>query len=264
MPAMKEKPRAKPEERSAAILQAALEEFTQEGYAATRMENIAARAGVTKGLIYFYYKSKQDLFEAMFRECIRDRIRGNLLDADPAQSMASHLARGLANVYRNLMDAPFFGQIARLLLMEGHRFPDLHAYYYREVFNPILSILRGFLEEGVRRGEWRAEAVPEYHHILVAPCIMFVLWKLSFGQYTALDRDRYCRDHQRALLRSLGLGEEAVETALDVATHKAAGLTSRTEAEAPALSPDPVPVRRAFTARAALRRRPAARRSAGT
>ncbi len=126
---MKKASRARPEVRSTAILQAALEEFAQEGYAAARMENIAARAGVTKGLIYFYYKNKQALFEAMFSECIREPLRGNLLDTDPARSMASHLARGLFNVYHNLMDAPFFGQLARLILLEGHRFPEIHAYY---------------------------------------------------------------------------------------------------------------------------------------
>lgn len=157
--------------------------FAQEGYAAARMENIAARAGVTKGLIYFYYKNKQALFEAMFSECIREPLRGNLLDTDPARSMASHLARGLFNIYHNLMDAPFFGQLARLILLEGHRFPEIHAYYYREVLTPIMDILRGFLDEGVRRGEWKAEVVPEFLHILLAPGILFALWRLSLGQY---------------------------------------------------------------------------------
>lgn len=263
---MKETPRARPEDRSAAILQAALEEFTQEGYAATRMESIAARAGVTKGLIYFYYKNKQDLFEAMFRHCIRDPLRGNLLDTDPAQSMASHLARGLFNVYHNLMAAPFFGQLVRLILMEGHRFPEIHAYYYREVLQPILGILRGFLEEGVRRGEWKAEAVPEFPHILVAPCIMFVLWRLSFSRYMALDLERYCRSHQRALLRSLGLDKNAVETALLAADQKTATSKNDTDPEQISLSAlsSPVPVRRTFTARANLRRRPAPRRHGGT
>lgn len=259
---MKETPRVKPEDRSAAILQAALEEFTQEGYAAARMESIAARAGVTKGLIYFYYKNKQDIFEAMFRECIRDRLKDKLPDTDPARSMASHLARGLAAVYHGLADAPFFGQLARLIIMDGHRFPDIHAAYYREVLNPIMELLRGFLDEGVRRGEWKAEAVPEFLPILVAPCITYVLGRMSFGQYKDMDLTRYCREHQRVLLRSLGLDEEAVETALDQATQKAPG-TNGPEAVGGPLPSSPAPLRRTFTSRAVRRRRPATRRNGG-
>ncbi len=261
---MKKASRARPEVRSAAILQAALEEFAQEGYAAARMENIAARAGVTKGLIYFYYKNKQALFEAMFSECIREPLRGNLLDTDPARSMASHLARGLFNIYHNLMDASFFGQLARLILLEGHRFPEIHAYYYREVLTPIMDILRGFLDEGVRRGEWKAEVVPEFLHILLAPGILFALWRLSLGQYKNLDLERYCREHQRSLLRSLGLDEAAVETALSVA----ASSPVRTDPDVeppyfPSTPPSsPTLTRRTFTARAALRRRPGGHRPA--
>lgn len=263
--------RARPEERSAAILQAAFEEFAQEGFAAARMESIAARAGVTKGLIYFYYKNKQELFEAVFRQCVKEPFHGTLLDVDPAESMASHLARVLSTLYHQLMNTPFFAQLARLILIEGQRFPEIHAYYYREIVQPGMDVLHNLLEEGARRGEWKETAIPEFIQTMVAPCIMFVLWRMALNQYRAVDMERYCRDHQRVLLRSLGLHDQAVEDALVLAarklTEKPAGHAHRTpsgperknagdtDGVAVQLVPPPM-ARRPFMARAMLRRRP--------
>lgn len=264
--------RARPEERSAAILQAAFEEFAQEGFAAARMESIAARAGVTKGLIYFYYKNKQELFEAVFRQCVKEPFHGTLLDVDPAESMASHLARVLSSLYHQLMNTPFFAQLVRLILLEGKRFPEIHAYYYREIVQPGMDVLHALLEEGARRGEWKETAIPEFIQTMVAPCIMFVLWRMALNQYKAVDVERYCQDHQRVLLRSLGLNEQAVKDAMVLAARK---LPEKTAGNAHSASSGPVRknardadsadlvklttppmARRSFTARATLRRRP--------
>lgn len=260
--------RFRPEDRSSAILKAAFSEFTREGYAAARMESIAVRAGVTKGLIYFYYKNKQELFEAVFRECVKKPFHGPLLDMDPAESMASHLARVLATLYHQLVDTPFFAQLARLILMEGQRFPEMHAYYYREIIQPTMDLLHDLLEEGARRGEWKKAAVPEFTHMLMAPCILFVLWRMTLNQYMSVDLEHYCREHQRTMLRSLGLTEQATEDALRQAARKAAenphGLLGSPDAGEPcavcrtdAVKQREAQVgRRAFVARAALRRRP--------
>lgn len=209
-------------DRSAAILRAASEIFAEEGYAAARMEAIAARAGVTKGLIYFYFKNKMDLFEAVFRESVRKPVQGVLVRVNPAESMASHLAHVLSEIYEQFVATPFFSQLVRLMALEGGKFPELRSCYFREVIRPLLGILNDLAEEGARRGEWKREALPAYPHTLLAPVILFGLWRGTFQEDMPLDSARYCRDHQKAMLRALGLDEEAVNAALSLADRKRA------------------------------------------
>ncbi len=196
-----------PDDRSAAILRAAFEVFTAEGFASARMEDIAARARITKGLIYFYYKNKQELFEATLEEYIRKPILNALFEADPAESMAQRLERVLDEFYSALAASEFFGKLVRLVLMEGQRFPALHESYFRRMLEPTLRLVRECLEEGARRGEWRREAVPEFTQILLAPCILFGAWNLAFARYQSLDAAAYIRDHKASLMRSLGVSQ---------------------------------------------------------
>ena len=216
-----------PEGRSAAILKAALETFAEEGYAAARMEDIAGKAGITKGLIYFYYKNKQELFEAVLEGYIRVPARNAILAAKPSESMACHVIHILAAFYRNLMasGASYVKMLLRILLFEGHRFPGARQAYYRSVMEPVSSLVRDCLMEGTRRGEWKKDAVPRYIQLLFAPCIFVPFWQISMEQYHHLDWEIYAHYHARFLLRSLGLAEDAVEEAMAQAARRQPDVT---------------------------------------
>lgn len=205
------------EDRSTALIKAAFDVFSTEGYAAARMEDIAIRAGVTKGLIYFYYKNKLELFEAVIGEYVKKPLHGIILDVDPAQSMASHLVRILDDLYNKQLVSPFMSKMIRLILMEGHRFPQVQTYYFNEIMQSTMKIIHECLNEGRRRGEWTQEAVPQFIQIIMAPCIVFALWKVEFAKYNAIDTMQYAKEHQESLLRSLGLTPTAVEDALAAA-----------------------------------------------
>lgn len=209
--------RPKVEDRSTDILYAAFAEFTKCGYVATRMENIAKRAGITKGLIYFYFKNKEDLFIAAFQECIKKPVINTITGIRPAESMASHIARVINNLYNSFVDAPFFPSMIRLILLEGQNFPELREHYLKDIVHPIINALRSLLEEGARRCEWTTESIPEFMHIIMSPAILFVLWKNTFQEFQPLDVNRYLYDHQKMLLRSLGLDDARIAAALAVA-----------------------------------------------
>lgn len=213
----RETSRLKVEDRSADILQAAFAEFTECGYVATRMENIATRAGITKGLIYFYFKNKQDLFMAAFQECIKKPVINTMTNMRPSESMASHVVRVINNIYSAFIDAPFFINMVRLVLLEGQRFPELREGYLNSVVKPIIDALRSLMEEGARRGEWSKEAIPEFTHILMSPALFFAFWKTAFQEFQPLDTELYLREHQKVLLRSLGLDDAQIASAIAVA-----------------------------------------------
>ena len=126
-------------ERPAAILQAALEEFSAKGFAATRLDDVAARAGITKGTIYLYFPSKEDLFVATLREKVRpilDHLR--ILAADPDMSAMEVLRNHVALVADHVVEDGCGRDIMRILLAEGHRFPAVVDHWSAEILNPIM------------------------------------------------------------------------------------------------------------------------------
>ncbi len=200
------------EDRSAAIVAAAFQVFARSGYAAARMEEIAELAGVTKGLIYFYFENKEALFKAVIRNHLFENIhtRMDLLEINPSRSMASHLMQALALISRVLDERnnPLVPGVLRLLLTEGQRFADLQRFHYQEVMQPIMGRFRHILEEGARRGEWQQERVPPFIQMVVGPMVIRLIWNMVFGASDHLDEAAYLRSYQICLLQMLGVTAE--------------------------------------------------------
>lgn len=145
--------RRMPEERPQQIIHAALEEFAQHGLDGAKLDDIAQRAGVSKGTIYLYFPNKEELF----REMIRSTVVAELVKAErlpPANSAASQLT-GFLEGYWRFLRTPAFATIYALVLGELHNFPDLAEFYTREVVMRASRLVSGIIQRGIDTGEFR-------------------------------------------------------------------------------------------------------------
>ncbi len=196
--------RRRKEARPAEILSAALASFAERGFAATRLDDVAARAGVTKGTLYLYFRSKEDLFKAVVRQELVPNIeRAEAMIADStAPSLA--LLEQLVRLFSGIMQSPL-SAIPKLVLTEAGNFPDLARFYLEEVVNRGKTLIRGLLERGIRAGELRPIDTESAVMCVIAPLLLGALWRHSFERHAGvpLDIDALCRTHLDLLRRGL-------------------------------------------------------------
>jgi TetR/AcrR family transcriptional regulator len=168
---------ARPQE----LLDAAMTLFVEKGFAATRTDEVALRAGVSKGTLYLYFPSKEDLLKAVIAQQLSERIaEGAAMAAGHAGSIAVLLRTMLADWWTQLYDSPAAG-VFKLVITEVRNFPEIAEYYQREVVARAHEVLGGVLREGMARGEFRAVPVDAAVHSLLFPLIMLCLHKHSLG-----------------------------------------------------------------------------------
>jgi AcrR family transcriptional regulator len=140
-------------ERRGAIIEAAMDEFIARGFAATRLDDIAKRAGVAKGTIYLHFKDKESMFEELIRTAIVPMI--SRLWGTPPQPGASvrDMVEGFAKTFIEEVATTRRGDLVRLVVAEGPRFPKVADFYYREVVSRGLAGMRALIELGIARGE---------------------------------------------------------------------------------------------------------------
>ena len=189
--------------RELEILEAAFEEFAARGYAATRLEDVARRAGVAKGLPNFYFETKEALFKAALRRFVLPdwgALEAQLQRSD--NSVAS--LRGLiAMAYERLVGNPRAHQMLRLLIAEAPRFPELTEFYYAQIIQRAIGLLGKLLIRGVERGEIRAGPVLDYPQAIVGPAILAVVWQLLLAERRPLDLARFLEAHLDLVLHGL-------------------------------------------------------------
>jgi len=179
------KPRAKrrmrrKEARPGELLAAALELFVERGYAATRLEDVAARAGVSKGTLYLYYSGKDDLFRAVVRGGILPAIAEAETLAGSFTGSASELLRTVVSGIRgSVADSPLSG-IPKLIIAESRNFPDLARFYYDEVICRGFGVMSAILERGIEQGEFRRLDIEPAARAMMAPLLLLMLWRHSF------------------------------------------------------------------------------------
>ena len=187
-------------ERQEQILAAALEEFGANGYAATRLEDVAKRAGIAKGTIYLYFRDKERLFRAVVRTLIRKRI--DALTGTLSGSAEELLREMLSQMYRVVRNAKA-RSIVRMLIAESGKFPQLADIYHREVIGRGLNRVRRVLKKGAATGEFRQTKAAQFPQILVAPGVLAIMWQLLHGERHRLDLDAYSKAHLEFVLDSL-------------------------------------------------------------
>ena len=191
------------EDRPAEITEAAMNAFAEKGFAATKVEDVAKRAGVSKGLLYLYFKTKEDLFKAVIRSFISPKIDALTLTVEESELSAEAFLRGpFLDLARSIPNSPA-RILARLLISEGPKHPDLLEWYWENVVSKGLDAIRTVIRRGVESGELRQSALDDFPYILAAPVVFSVLWKILFEQHDNLDTDRFIEEHLEIVLHRI-------------------------------------------------------------
>jgi AcrR family transcriptional regulator len=202
-PDLKKRARRKAE-RPAEILDAAFEEFVKNGYAATRLEDVAARAGVTKGTIYFYFQTKERVFDEMIRHVSRSFFPEIESYAGSLQgSYTSRLHALFVFVYGRIAEDRASRETLRFLISEGIRFPDLVDRHYEEFVSPAIDQFRKLIDAGITAGEFRSSPAVEFTEIIISPALLLSLWSLLFGTRKKIDVPTFTEASFDLLMRGL-------------------------------------------------------------
>ncbi|MEP7058454.1 MAG: TetR/AcrR family transcriptional regulator [Caldimonas sp.] len=176
-PGRQRRKEARPQE----LLDAALDLFVEKGFAATRSEEVAMRAGVAKGTLYLYYPSKEDLLKAVVRHNVVNRIvEGADLIRQYDGDTSGLLAKVLRLWWERVGETPASG-ILKLMMSEARNFPEIAQFYVDEVIKPSHAMLAQLLQRGIDRGEFRQVVVDDAVHALVTPLLFLVMNKHSLG-----------------------------------------------------------------------------------
>jgi AcrR family transcriptional regulator len=195
------------EDRPAEITRAALETFAENGYAATRVEEVAKRAGVSKGLLYLYFKTKEELFKAVIRSAVVPRIDALITAiADTGLSAEEFLRGPFLTFIKKLPDSPA-RVVVRLMIAEGPRYPDLTEYYCEQVVSGGMGALRQLIERGIEAGEFRKSSLSDFPQLLFAPALMSMIWKGLFQKHIPIDSDRLLETHIELVLRAIRVSD---------------------------------------------------------
>jgi len=190
------------EDRPQEIADAAFKMFAEKGYAATRIDDVAKRAGVSKGLTYLYYKTKEDLFKAVVKNVVIRRVDSLIGNVESTTLSSEEFLRGpLLDFMRKVPGSPI-AIVIRLLISEGPRHPDLVNYYYENVVARGLEAIRQFVARGVERGEFRREALDHQPHLFLAPMMLSMIWRLVFTD-KPLDTDQLMESQVELLLAEM-------------------------------------------------------------
>ncbi len=202
-PVRQRRKQARPQE----LLDAAIELFAEKGFAAARTEEVAARAGVSKGTLYLYYPSKEELFKAVVRNKLSSLIaEGEELAAGFAGPSAELLEQLMLTWWQRV-GATDASSIHKIILSEVRNFPEIAQFYTDEVIVPAERLFGGVIRRGVARGEFRALPARETAHALLAPMIFLAMHRHSLGacpvQGRAIDPFAMLRTHMDLVLRGL-------------------------------------------------------------
>jgi TetR/AcrR family transcriptional regulator len=196
------------EARPGELLDAALDLFVEKGFAATRSEEVAARAGVSKGTLFLYFPSKEELFKAVVRENMAGRFAEWTEEFETFDGSTADMVRHFMRLWWQRIGATRASGITKLMISEARNFPELAVFYQQEVVRPGTDLVRRILRRGIERGEFRAGIDVEYTVFgIVAPMIFLIMMKHSLGacapQDYPLDPERYVDVQVDTLLQGL-------------------------------------------------------------
>jgi len=191
------------EDRPAEITEAALAAFAEKGYAATKVDEVAKRAGVSKGLLYLYFKTKEDLFKAVIRSFLSPRIDALIKNIEETELSAEEFVRGPFLAFAKSLPNSPARILVRLMIAEGPKHPDLVQWYWDNVVSRALKALRSLIKRGVANGEFRESALNEFPQLLVTPVFFSMIFTIVFKQQMNLDTDRFIEAHINMVLESI-------------------------------------------------------------
>ncbi len=193
------------EARPAELIAAALDLFVERGFASTKLDDVATRAGVSKGTLYLYFASKEDLFKAVIQQ-------GILPVLDQGEEMlaqhngdASSLLQAMLMRWWELVGATHLAGIPKLMISEARNFPEVAQYYYENVIVRGRSLIRQVLERGIAAKQFRVGDMESTIDVILAPQMMLTIWRYSLAPCDCgkQDPEIYLRTHLELLLNGL-------------------------------------------------------------
>jgi AcrR family transcriptional regulator len=197
--------RRRKDERPTEIIEAALATFSERGFAGTRLDDVARRAGVTRGTLYLYFRSKEDLFKAVVRQMILPmiQIREEMIEASTEPT--ADLLRKFILSFPEIVAGSVIPAIPKLVIAEARNFPDLAQFYFDEVLSRARARVRMLIRRGIERGEFRAIDVDHAFYCLIGPIFSGAIWQHTFQPHDSepFDFPALCRAHVDLLLNGL-------------------------------------------------------------
>lgn len=182
------------QDRPQEISEAAYAVFAEKGYAAARVEEVAKRAGVSKGLLYLYFKTKEELFKAVIKSVVIRRVDALVASVEETELSSEAFMRGPLLEFMKRVPGSPVAIVIRLLISEGQRHPDLVDYYWNNVVSKGLNTISAFIERGVARGEFRDTAVSNLPQLILEPMMLSMIWRILFTE-RELDTDKLMETH---------------------------------------------------------------------
>jgi AcrR family transcriptional regulator len=193
------------EDRPREICTAALDVFSEKGFAAAKLDEIARRAGVSKGTLYLYFKDKEDLFRAVVRDTVAPNIDIVRAMVEGADLPFAEIIRMFLPRFAVLTSQVRVGAVAKMVIGESRNFPELAKVWHDEVVSKALGLIAGLIERAQARGEVRA-GDPRYHAFtLMGPMLMGLLWRetLQPAGGAAIDLESLAKQHAETVLAGL-------------------------------------------------------------
>jgi TetR/AcrR family transcriptional regulator len=199
--------RRRKEARPGELLAAALDLFVDKGFSATRVEEVALRAGVSKGTLFLYYPTKEELFKAVVRESIVGRLDEFRSEMMAFSGSSADLLGFAQRSWWERVGATKAGAISKLMMAEAGNFPEIARFYEESVVRPGLGLIRSILQRGIDRGEFQIDDLDATTHVVMAPLIHLVCWRHSMGAQHGICADieplPYLNAHMKLVLKGL-------------------------------------------------------------
>ncbi|HEX8937802.1 MAG TPA: TetR/AcrR family transcriptional regulator [Sphingomicrobium sp.] len=193
------------DERPREICAAALDVFAEKGFAAAKLDEIARRAGVSKGTLYIYFKDKEELFRAVVRSAIAPNIEAVTSAVSSLDAPASDVVRMFLSGFAEREARLPVGAVAKIVVGESRNFPELARVWHDEVASKAIGALAGFVEQAQQRGEVKIGDPRLYAFSLIGPMVFGALWRATLvpagGQ--PLDLAALAKQHAETVLRGL-------------------------------------------------------------
>ena len=205
LPAGQPKFRRRPAARPAEILAAALEVFAERGFQAARLEEVAKRAGVSKGALYLYFETKADLFRAVVTTAISPNLEHvkALASADAPFEQAARMGVGM--LARTVVTDRRITGVVKLVIAESRNHPELATIWHETVVEPGIQLLTGLIKAAQARGEIRPGDPRLFAYGLMGPMVLSMVWRETFEPIGAepLDVPALAQQHLDTVLKGM-------------------------------------------------------------
>jgi AcrR family transcriptional regulator len=197
--------RRAPAQRPGEILEAALALFVEKGFAATRLDDVAARAGLSKAAIYLYFEDKTALFQGVVRQAIGSNLVTVESLAKNHQGPMAALIPGILEFMASRVEDTSMASIAKVVIAESRAFPEIGRFYLKEVIGRGIPLFESLIARGVASGEFRSVDPMLTVRSLIGPMLLSIVWKTVFEPIGAekLDVRALARHHADLMLRAL-------------------------------------------------------------